>query len=234
MSLHPERPVDAATRAALEHVEDGQVLGLGTGRAAEAFVHGLGGLVAQGFSVQGVPTSERTAALARSLDIPLLTLEEAGTLHVTFDGADEFDPNLDLVKGWGGALVREKIVAASSEKLVILVGPEKRVAALGTRGKLPVEVLPFGVPLCTRRLLELGCEPTVRLDDRGAPYETDNGNPILDCKVAPIPDPQALEDALLRIPGVVGTGLFLGLADQVIVKGESDDAPPEILDRVQP
>jgi ribose 5-phosphate isomerase A len=228
VSLHPERPVDPATCAALEHVADGQTLGLGTGRAAEAFVHGLGGLVAQGFSVRGVPTSERTAALARGLDIPLVTLAEAGEIDVTFDGADEFDPNLDVIKGYGGALVREKIVAASSRKLVILVGPEKRVHVLGARGKLPVEVLPFGEVLATRRLRELHCEPTRRQGEDGAPYVTDNGNYILDCKLAPIARPAELEASILAIPGVLGTGLFLGMADFVIVN-HGDAA--EVLER---
>jgi ribose 5-phosphate isomerase A len=233
VSLHPERPVDPVTEAALEHVEDGHTLGLGTGRAAEAFVHGLAMQVAQGLSVRGVPTSERTATLARELHIPLVSLEQAGTLDITFDGADEFDPKLDVMKGYGGALVREKIVAASSGKLIILVGPEKRVDVLGARGKLPVEVLPFGEALCRRRLRELGCEPELRTINEdnpsaSAPYRTDNGNHILDCKIAPIEDPRALEAAILAIPGAVGTGLFLGMADLVIV-GDGDDA--EVLSR---
>ena len=248
MSLHPERPLDPATEAALEHVSDGATLGLGTGRAAEAFVRGLGMRVAQGLRVRGVPTSDRTAALARELRVPLVTLEEAGTLDVTFDGADEFDPNLDVIKGYGGALVREKIVAASSRKLVILVGPEKRVDVLGARGKLPVEVLHFGEALCRARLRELGCEPELRLaqdrEDReggkggkgGKPYRSDNGNPILDCKIAPIESPNELETAILAIPGVVGTGLFLGLADFVIVRDgdDGDDADEvEVLTRAR-
>ncbi len=228
MSLHPERAIDPATQAALEHVDDGMTVGLGTGRAAEAFVHGLGTRVAQGLTVTGVPTSERTATLARELHIPLVSLEEAGSLDITFDGADEFDPNLDVIKGYGGALVREKIVAASSLKLVILVGPEKRVDVLGGRGKLPVEVLPFGEALCRRRLRELGCEPTLRADDDGEAYVTDNRNHILDCKIAPIEQPAELEAAILAIPGVLGTGLFLGMADFVIV-GDGDDA--EVLAR---
>lgn len=205
----------AGTRAALDLVRPGQTIGLGTGRAAEAFVRGLGERVRAGLAVRGVPTSESTATLARSEGIPLLTLAEAGTLDTTFDGADEFDPNLDLIKGYGAALVREKIVAASSSQLVILVGPEKRVATLGARGKLPVEVVPFGVALCTRRLRALGCEPTLRGGER-QPLVTDNGNYILDCKIAPLPTPHALETAIHAIPGVVDTGLFLDLASIVI------------------
>ena len=219
--------LDPGTLAALEYVRDGHVLGLGTGRAAEAFVRGLGARVADGLSVRGVPTSKRTAALAAELGIPLLRLDEAPTIDTTFDGADEFDPNLDLIKGYGGALVREKIVAASSSQLVILVGPEKRVAVLGSRGKLPVEVLPFGEALCRARLRQLGCEPE-RRDEDGAPLLTDNGNHILDCKIAPIEDPAELERAILEIPGVLGTGLFVGLADVVVVR-DGDSA--EVLTR---
>ena len=228
MSLHPERAIDPASEAALEHVDDDATLGLGTGRAAEAFVHALGIAVAQGLSVRGVPTSERTAALARELDIPLVSLAEAGRIDVTFDGADEFDPKLDVIKGYGGALVREKIVAASSEKLVILVGPEKRVDVLGSRGKLPVEVLPFGETLCRHELRALGCEPETRRADDGAPYLTDNGNYILDCKIAPIGSPREFETAILAIPGVLGTGLFLDMANYVIVR-DGDQA--EVLAR---
>jgi ribose 5-phosphate isomerase A len=209
---------DPASKAALAYVSEGQTLGLGTGRAAEAFVHALAERVEQGLRVRGVPTSERTAALARSLGIPLLALDEVESIDVTFDGADEFDPNLDLIKGYGGAMVREKIVAASSRRLVILVGPEKRVPVLGSRGKLPVEVLPFGESLCGRRLRELGCEPERRLAPDGSPYVTDNGNHVLDCKIAPIEDARELERAIQAIPGAVGSGLFLGLADVVIVR----------------
>lgn len=214
MSEGPE----GSAQAALEFVEDGQTLGLGTGRAATAFVRALGERVQQGLRVRGVPTSEATAAVAREVGIPLLTLEEAGRLDTTFDGADEVDPNLDVIKGYGGALVREKIVAASSNQLVILVGAEKRVATLGERGKLPVEVLSFGQALCARRLAALGCEPVVRVDADGTPYRTDNGNPVLDCKVSGIPDPGSLENGILAIPGVLGTGLFVGMADAVIVQ----------------
>ncbi len=228
MSLHPERKLDAASEAALEHVDDGMTVGLGTGRAAEAFVRGLAMRVAQGLSVRGVPTSDRTAALARELGIPLTTLEDAPRLDITFDGADEVDPKLDVIKGYGGALVREKIVAASSDRVVILVGPEKRVDVLGARGKLPIEVLPFGEALCQRRLRDLGCEPSLRTGKGGEIAITDNANHILDCKIAPIEHPNDLERSILAIPGVVGTGLFLGMADIVIVR-DGDGA--EVLTR---
>jgi ribose 5-phosphate isomerase A len=190
---------------------------LGTGRAATAFVEVLGAAIKEGLRVRGVPTSQVTADLATRLGIPLASLAEVGEIEVTFDGADEVDPYLNLIKGYGGAMVREKIVAASSRRLVILVGAEKLVPVLGSRGILPVEVVPFGVPLCRRRLVTLGCQPRVRLvNDR--PYVTDNGNQIIDCAVSPIREPAAFEQAIVSIPGVVGTGLFIGLADTVLIQ----------------
>ena len=222
-----ETPV-ACARRALDFVESGQTLGLGTGRAATAFVVELGRRVADGFRVRAVATSEATAAVAREWSIPLLELDEAGRLDVTIDGADEVDPQLEMIKGYGGALVREKITAASSKRLVILVGPEKMVSRLGERGKLPVEVVPFGVGLCSARLRELGCEPVLRQGADGRPFLTDNGNPILDCRIGPLPDPAAFESQVLAIPGTVGTGLFVGMADVVIVDRESG---PEVLER---
>jgi ribose 5-phosphate isomerase A len=219
---------EASAARALDFVKDGQTLGLGTGRAAAAFVRALGARVKQGLRVRGVPTSIATAELAEELGIPLLTLEQAGTLDVTFDGADEVDPKLDVIKGYGGALVREKITAASSRELVILVGPEKMVSTLGSRGKLPVEVVPFGLALCRSRLTQLGCEPVLRTASDGSAYLTDNGNSILDCKIGAIDAPAELETAILAIPGVLGTGLFIGMADAVIVER---DGSAEVLRR---
>ena len=207
---------------ALELVPDGAPIGLGSGRAARAFVCALGDCVRAGaLRVRGVPTSDETAALAAQVGIPLTTLAEVGELAVTVDGADEVDPNLELIKGYGRAMVREKVVAASSRQLVILVGTEKLVPRLGTRGKLPVEVVPFAVPLCERRLRDLGCRPVLWARD-GKPLTTDNGNHILDCEVGPIANAVELEAGLRAIPGVVGTGLFLGMADVVVV-GEGDE-----------
>jgi ribose 5-phosphate isomerase A len=209
---------EASARAALEFVSEGQTLGLGTGRAAEAFVRALGGRVAEGLEIRGVPTSERTAALAEKYAIPLLSLAEAKSLDICFDGADEVDAQLDVIKGYGGALVREKIVAASSEQLVILIGAEKLVGRLGERGKLPIEVIPFAESLVGRRLEELGCPAECRRDERGETFVSDNGNLILDCRVEAIAKPNEFEQSLLAIPGVVGTGLFLGMANAVIVQ----------------
>ena len=206
---------------ALELVPDGSMIGLGSGRAAQAFIKALGErLRTSSLRVHGVPTSEETARLARQEGVPLMSLAEAGILDVTVDGADEVDANLDLIKGYGRALVREKIVAASSRRLVILVGDEKLVPQLGTRGKLPVEVIPFGLPLGERRLRELECRPNPYREGDDL-FVTDNGNHILDCGIDPIPDPRRLEMDIRAIPGVVGTGLFLGMAETVLV-GERD------------
>lgn len=206
---------------ALESVSNGARIGLGSGRAAQAFVKALGERVENGLQVHGVPTSEETATLARSVGIPLLALSEAGILDLTVDGADEVDPNLELIKGYGRALVRERIVAASSRRLIILVGEEKLVAQLGARGKLPVEVTPFALPLCERRLAAIGCQPVPFVQD-GRLFVTDNGNHIIDCQIEPIADSAALELAIRAIPGIVGAGLFLGMADAVLV-GDSKD-----------
>src|SRR5712692_7747789 len=202
---------------ALELVSNDSRIGLGSGHAAQAFIKALGELIRnRRLGIQGVPTSEETANLARQEGIPLLTLTEAGILDLTVDGADEVDPNLDLIKGYGRALIREKIVAASSRRLIILVGEEKLVPRLGTHGKLPVEVTPFALPLCERRLGELGLRPILYRQGNGL-FVTDNGNYILDCQIDPIPDAPKLEMDIRAIPGVVGTGLFLGMADVVLV-----------------
>jgi ribose 5-phosphate isomerase A len=207
---------------ALELVPNDARLGLGSGRASQAFVKALGERVrTRGLRVVGVPTSEETAHLAQQEGITLASLAEAGILDLTVDGADEVDPHLNLIKGYGRALVREKIVAASSRRLIILVGQEKLVPQLGTRGKLPVEVIPFALPLCERRLTELGCRPVPYFHD-GSLFVTDNGNHILDCEIKPIPDPVRLELDIRAIPGVVGTGLFLEMADTVLVGTTKD------------
>jgi ribose 5-phosphate isomerase A len=198
-------------------IADGSVIGLGSGRTATAFVHALGRRVEQGLRVRGVPTSLLIADLARNLGIPLTTLEEVGELDVDVDGADEVDPNLDLIKGLGGALVREKIVAASARKLVIVVTPEKQVSMLGQRGVLPVEVVPFAFHLVQRRLTGLGLNPRPRKENQHL-FLTDNGNHIFDCGIQPIANARELEQAICAIPGVVDTGLFLGMADTVLVQ----------------
>lgn len=205
----------------MDYVADGNAVGLGTGRAASAFIQALGERVKLGMRVRGVATSQASAELAKQLGIPLVTLDEVESLDVTVDGADEVDPQLHLIKGYGGALVREKIVAAASKKLVILIGEEKLVPTLGTRGKVPVEVLTFGLAATSRHLERLGLSPQQRLTD-GKPFVTDNGNAILDCGTPPIDRPAELGAAIAAIPGVVGTGLFLGMASAVLIqRGET-------------
>jgi len=206
--------LDALGRHALRYVKDGQILGLGTGRAASAFIRAIG---ASGMKVRGVPTSRASADLARSLGIELVELRDAQRLAADFDGADEVDPRLDMIKGLGGALVREKIVAAASRKRVFLVGEEKLVKRLGARGNLPVEVVPFAAVFAAREIAALGLKPKLRIDADGTDFISDNGNLILDCAVREIRSPVRLERDLLMIPGVVGTGLFVGLADLVLV-----------------
>jgi len=207
-------PLGVLARRALGFVKDDTAVGLGAGRAATAFVRALAARVRDGLRVRGVPVSEATAALAGELGIPLVGLEVE--IDVTVDGADEVDPDLNLIKGYGGALVRERIVAAASRRQIILVERDKLVPRLGSRGRLPVEVVSFALPLSRRRLAALGLAPMLRMAGESQ-FVTDNGNVILDCVVGPIVDPPALERALRAVPGVVDTGLFLGTADTVLV-----------------
>lgn len=211
----------AVGRKALDFVPDGARIGLGSGRTTEAFLHLLGERIRQGLRIRGVPTSSGTAKLAHQLGIPLDTLDPAEPLEVTIDGADEVERgSLKLIKGWGGALVRERIVAAAAKRQIILVTPEKMVDRLGSRGKLPVEVIPFAVPFSRQRLEAIGVpggvRPVIR-DKDGQPFVTDNGNWILDCTIGPQSDPEWLEREMCAIPGVVDTGLFLGTAALVLL-----------------
>jgi ribose 5-phosphate isomerase A len=223
MNLQPHE-LEQIGRRALEFVTANSVVGLGTGHAATAFIQVLGEQVKKkGLAVRGVPTSKASEELARQLGIPLIGLDQVETIDVAVDGADEVDPECNLIKGYGGALVREKIVAAAAKKLVILVGPEKLVPRLGSHGVLPVEVIPFGLALCTRRLASLGCRAQPRFA-AGKPFITDNGNQVLDCRVQPIKNPRELDAAIREIPGVVGTGLFVGFPVTVLVqKGSQVD-----------
>jgi ribose 5-phosphate isomerase A len=193
------------------------VVGLGSGRAATAFIHALGERVSQGMKVRGVPTSEASASVARQHGIPLMSLSDVEMIDLTVDGADEVDPQGNCIKGYGGALVREKIVAASSKQLVIVVGKEKLVSQLGERGKLPVEVLPFGQALCERRIGALGWSTQLRRHN-GQPLVTDNGNFILDVAVGPLDHLTQVDHSLLEIPGLIGTGLFLGIANAILIE----------------
>ena len=210
-----------AAERALQYVQSGMALGLGSGTTARYMLVGLAQRLGDGRlrDIAGVPTSEAAAAFARQLGIPLTTLEAHPQLDLDLDGADEIDPALNLIKGLGGALLREKIVAASSRQLIIMADESKLVGQLGTHAPLPVEVIPFGLPLCMRRLAELGCSPVLRRAADGSPYRTDEGNAILDCRFAGIPDPAVLSTAIDAIPGVVEHGLFIDLATMALVAG---------------
>ncbi|MGA2409695.1 MAG: ribose-5-phosphate isomerase RpiA [Candidatus Binataceae bacterium] len=215
---HPLNYLDDLVKHALRHVKPGKTIGLGTGRTASAFIRALG---ASGVKIRGVPTSEASHQLAQSLGIELTSLHEVARLDADFDGADEVDPNLNMIKGLGGALVREKIVAMASHRRYFLIGDEKLVNRLGEHGNLPVEVIPFASAFASRELKALGLEPKIRHDAKGAEYLSDNGNLVLDCGVGVIRNPAKLERDLLAIPGVVGTGLFVGIADVVLVASQS-------------
>lgn len=206
--------LDALGIHALRYVRAGQTIGLGTGRAASAFIRALG---ERGPKVHGVPTSRASAELARSLGIDIVALDGTGKIDLDVDGADEVDPRLNLVKGWGGALVREKIVACASRKVVILVGAEKLVEHLGERRRLPVEVVPFALHYAMRRMREMGLKASVRIGADGREFLSDNGNVVVDCDAGRINGAARLERELLAIPGVVGTGLFIGIASVVLV-----------------
>jgi ribose 5-phosphate isomerase A len=201
-------------KAALRYVKSGQTIGLGSGRAASAFIRAV---AEAGLNIRGIPASSASAELARSLNIRLVNLEEVDKLDADFDGADEVDPRLDMVKGRGGAMVREKVIAVASRRRIFLVDDEKIVKRLGEHGNLPVEVLPFAAPLALREIAKLGLKPKVRLDHDGHRFISDNGNLIFDCRVTAIRNPARLERNLRAVPGVVGTGLFLGIADVVMV-----------------
>ena len=213
-----------AAEYAMRYVEPGMKIGLGTGSTAEKFVNLIGAKVKTGLDVVCVPTSEVTRAQAVALGINLSTLDETPFLDLTVDGADEIDAELRLIKGGGGALLREKIVAVASQRVIIIADHSKQVEILG-KFPLPVEVVQFGVK-ATRDMIEslaadCGCEGAIvlRQSKDGKPFVTDNGNYILDCSFGAIEEPDALDDALKLIPGVVESGLFIGIADLGIIVG---------------
>jgi ribose 5-phosphate isomerase A len=216
----------SAAHAALDLVEDGMRLGLGTGSTAARFVDALGKRVAAGLNVVCVPTSEVTRAQAERLGIPLTTLDQTPQLNLTIDGADEIDDQLRMIKGGGGALLREKIVATASDRMVVIADESKLVVTLGLF-PLPVEVVRFGLMATVRAIeaiaTQAGCvgDISLRPGAGDAPFVTDQGNLIVDCAFGAIPEPEVLAFALKRVPGVVEHGLFLGLADLAIVAGSS-------------
>jgi ribose 5-phosphate isomerase A len=218
-------PKRIAGRRAADMVRTGTTLGLGTGSTVFYALERLAERIrAEGLDVRGVPTSVDTEEKAREMGIPLTSLEEADALDLTIDGADEIDGRFDMIKGGGGALLREKVVASISKREVIVVGAEKVVERLGTTFLLPVEVVPFARPVVVRALKALGCEPNLRLAGPSEPYRSDNGNQILDCRFARgIDDAAALERRLAAIPGVVESGLFVGLAHVVVIGHTNGD-----------
>jgi ribose 5-phosphate isomerase A len=210
----------AAADEAVALIEDGMIVGLGTGSTSELAVDALGKRVAGGLRVIGIPTSEFTGAQARSLGIPISTLDEHPQVDLTIDGADEVElGSLNLIKGRGGALLREKIVASASKRLIIIVDESKLHEKLGSQFALPVELVPFGWPAAARRLAALGSKPVLRLGEGEKPYVTDGGHYIVDCAFGIIAAPDELERKLNDIVGVVEHGLFLRMASQVIVAG---------------
>jgi len=215
----------AAAAAALQHVEDGMRLGIGSGSTAEEFVRLLAEKVAEGFEVQGVPTSERTARLCLELGVPLFSLDELPQLDLTIDGADEVDPGLNLIKGGGGAHLREKIVAAASDRMIVIADESKVVETLGAF-PLPIEIMPFGMASTLIHIEKLAGRLGLSGDlvqrqrerpDRDEPYLTDGGHFIVDASFGRIPDAEALASGLAVIPGVVEHGLFLNMATAAII-----------------
>ena len=208
-----------AGEAALAYVRDGMVVGLGTGTTAAHAIRVLAAVSQErGWRMRGIATSLATERLASSLGIPLVTLDDVDAVDLAIDGADEVDPKLNLIKGAGGALFREKVVAQAAAKVVIVVEEAKLVPVLGTRSPVPVEVHAFGWRQAKRRLEGLWCTAERRTTD-GAPYRTDNGNYVLDCRFGPIPKPEKLEREINNVPGVLENGLFVGLTPVVLAAG---------------
>lgn len=222
-----EQQKRAVAKAALKYVPDAGVIGLGSGSTAELFIHEVGALVAGGRKLIGVPSSAKSRALAETLHIPLLSDDGPWDIAVCFDGADEVDTNLDVIKGGGGALTREKIVIASARRTVLLVDASKLSTTLGTTWSVPVEVTLFGHAATAKHLSQFGV-PSPRKRD-GKLFVTDQGGLIYDVKTGPIANVKTLEEKIAAIPGVVMTGLFVGLAERVIVAH-----PDRIEERVRP
>jgi ribose 5-phosphate isomerase A len=209
----------AGEEAVARYVSDDMRLGLGTGSTASATIEELAARLADGRlrGIRGVPTSEATAQLCRRLHVPLTTLAETPELDVVIDGADEIDPDLDLIKGLGGAHLREKVVASAGRAMIVVADESKLVGRLGERVPLPVEVVEFALPVCEWALRGLGWEPARRLTAEGAPFVTDEGNAILDCRRDDWEEPAALAAAVKAVPGVVEHGFFLGMAVAAVV-----------------
>lgn len=211
-----DREKQAAARASLKFVEDGQIVGLGSGSTAAYFVRFLGERVREGLKIRGIPTSIATQKLAAGLGIPLTTLDDCQQIDVAIDGADEVDPHLQLIKGGGGAFLREKIIASAARKFVIIADSSKQVSVLG-KFPVPVEVVPFAERLVTREVAALGASVELRQQSSGGPYVTDEGHHILDAQFGEIREPGILAEKIASIPGVVEHGLFVSMASAVLI-----------------
>src|ERR1019366_1791 len=211
---------ERAGRAAAELVRDGDIVGLGTGSTAYFTVLALGERVKTGLKMVGIPTSNATAELARAVGIPLATLDQHPVIDIDIDGADEIDPKLNLIKGGGGALLCEKVIATASKKMVVIADSGKMVPVLG-KFPLPVEIVSFARTVVEKKIASLGATTKLRTRSDGSPYHTDNGNQILACSFGKIEDPPALARILRDIPGVVEHGLFIGLAKLALIGKEN-------------
>ncbi len=208
---------ELAAAEAVRYVEDGMVVGLGSGSTASIAIRLIGDKVkAEGLEIVGVPTSKTSDLLGRAVGIKIVDLDNHPTVDLTIDGADEVDPRLNLIKGLGGALVREKIVAAASVVEIIVADESKLVDYLGQKAPLPVEVVKFSFKTTMRRLTALGCKPVLRMAAEG-PFITDNGNYIIDCRFERIDNPASVETTMNNIPGVVDNGLFVGRASKAMI-----------------
>ncbi|UOQ84828.1 ribose-5-phosphate isomerase RpiA [Gracilibacillus salinarum] len=208
-----------------EYVEDGMIVGLGTGSTAYWATMKLGELVANGMKIKGVPTSKSTEELARKLGIPILEMSEVTQIDIAIDGADEATADFSLIKGGGGALLREKMIASIAKQFIVVIDPSKFVKRLG-QFPLPVEIVKFGWELTSSQVSSLGCKPVLRQEDQ-VPFITDNENYIVDCYFDSIMDPTSMRTALNSIPGVVENGLFVDMADVIIIGREN--GPAEVL-----
>jgi ribose 5-phosphate isomerase A len=211
-----DREKEAAARASLKFIQDGQVVGLGTGSTAAYFIQLLGERVKSGLRIRAIPSSDRSQEQAAGLGIPLTTLEECPEIDVAVDGADEVDSQLQLIKGGGGALLREKILASATRQYIIIADATKQVEVLG-KFPLPVEVIKFARPVVAKKIEALGAKVDLRQGADGKPYLTDENNYILDCRFGQIPDAGSLATKLSDMPGVVEHGLFVGMASVVLI-----------------
>ena len=222
----------AAGRQATEFISNGMIVGLGTGSTVWYVLERLAERIEnERLQIRGIATSVDTEEKSKALGIPIMSLDDAEAIDLTIDGADEADPHFNLIKGLGGALLREKVAASVSREMVIVVDRNKLVDRLGAKTPVPVEVLPFAVGPVTRRLSALGAAPVLRRSASGAPFRTDNGNRIIDAKFTEIKAPLELEDAIRRIIGVIECGLFVNLAHRIVVGNA--DGTVEILKRLR-